>query len=317
MTGMRDAEVCWAPECGNVPAPSRGSRPSKYCSGRCRVKAVRRNGGTAPSEPYPPLEPWPTPLHQDAPGVTVAEQSEQQPAADVISGATGATAGRSSSDAAGKARKERRDSVQPPAVAMATAGKASAPTAPPQGAAVPPETAASTPRAQPGRKLRDGGVVPAGGVHAPSGSAGPGTPTATDTGASDPTGAASDGTAAALAEAPAASVTQLHVTVTEDATVPVKIVVHPMVAQYQRDLEQMGQAGTRQGLQALAMAEKLVSSATSPAAAATISKELDRLMAALEQNTPDAQVGRDPSVAIRERTIAKLRAVAEGKQESA
>jgi hypothetical protein len=94
--------------------------------------------------------------------------------------------------------------------------------------------------------------------------------------------------------------------------VPVQIVVHPMVARYRRDLEQMGQAETRQGLQVIAMAEKLVSSATSASAAASLSKELDRLMAAMEENTPVARAQQDPSTVIRERTLAKLRAVAGG-----
>lgn len=111
--------------------------------------------------------------------------------------------------------------------------------------------------------------------------------------------------------APAATVTQLHVAVTEDATVPVKVTVHPMVAAYKRDLERHNRLETRQGQQILAMAEKLVSSATSPAAAANLSRELERLMAALEAGTTEAQVRVDPSVAIRERTIAKLRAVAD------
>lgn len=111
---------------------------------------------------------------------------------------------------------------------------------------------------------------------------------------------------------PQATVTQLHIAVTEDATVPVVVKVHPMVAQYKRDLERIGKAETRQGEQVLVMAEKLVSSATSPAAAANLSKELERLMASLEASAPEAQVSADPSAAIRERTIAKLRAVAGG-----
>jgi hypothetical protein len=245
MTGMRNADspVCWAPECGNVPPPSRGSRPSRYCSPACRVRALRRNGGTAPSEPYPPLEP--TPLQQHAASVTVAEQSEP---------------GRS--DAAGKARKARRDSVQPPAGTI-TAGTAPAPAVsdPPKGATGTPETVAR------------GG--------------------------------------AAVAPPAAAPVTHLHVAVTEDATVPVTITVHPMVAQYRRDLERMGIAETRQGLHIIAMAEKLVSSATSASAATTVSKELERLMQAAEESTPEAQISADPSVAIRERTLAKLRALAD------
>lgn len=132
-----------------------------------------------------------------------------------------------------------------------------------------------------------------------------------DAGAFDPTAAVSDGTTGALAGAPAppATVTQLHIAVTEDATIPVTITVHPMVAQYRADLERMNIADTRQGLHIIAMAEKLVSSSTSAAAATTVSKELERLMEAAEENTPAARIGRDPSAAIRERTIAKLTAV--------
>lgn len=107
-----------------------------------------------------------------------------------------------------------------------------------------------------------------------------------------------------------AKVTQLHIAVTEDATVPVVLTVNPMVAAYKADLERMGQATSRQGLQVIEMAEKLVSSATSPAAAANLSKELERLMAGLEEATPVALADRDPSQMIRERTLEKLRAVA-------
>lgn len=46
--------MCWAPECSTViPVPSRGRHP-RYCSGACRQRAVRRNGGTAPDHPYEP-----------------------------------------------------------------------------------------------------------------------------------------------------------------------------------------------------------------------------------------------------------------------
>lgn len=130
-----------------------------------------------------------------------------------------------------------------------------------------------------------------------------------DPGVSDPTGAASDGTAAAPAEAPAATVTQLHLSVTEDSTVPVKVTVHPMVAAYKADVAKLGKAGSRQGLQVIEMAEKLVSSATSPAAAANLSKELHRLMDALEESSNDALVSQDPSLIIRDRTLAKLREI--------
>lgn len=116
--------------------------------------------------------------------------------------------------------------------------------------------------------------------------------------------------AAGSAEIPAAPhSTQLHVTVTEDSTVPVAIKVHPLVARYKHDLEQIGQAETRQGLQVIQLAERLVSSATSPAASASISKELDRLLSELEQSTPAKLAERDPSLIIRQRTLEKLQAV--------
>lgn len=225
MNGMRNMTVCWAPECGNVVPPPRRGAPGRYCSSTCRVRALRRNGGKAPSEPYPPLEP----------GVTLAV-SEAPP--DVKQG------------------EPRKRSPRSRPVSQ------------------PPQTAVnSDPR---------GRTVPAGGVHAPSDSAESGTP---------------------------ATVTQLHVTVTEDSTIPVEIRVNPMVAAYRADLERIGQATSRQGLQVIEMAEKLVSSATSPAAAANLSKELERLMSAVESTSTQAQALRDPSLVIRERTLAKLRAV--------
>jgi hypothetical protein len=101
------------------------------------------------------------------------------------------------------------------------------------------------------------------------------------------------------------------VAITEDSTVPVQIKVNPMVARYRADLERMGILDTRQGLHILEMAEKLVSSSTSASAATNVSRELERLMAAAEQDSPEARVGRDPSVAIRERTIAKLQALSD------
>lgn len=84
---------------------------------------------------------------------------------------------------------------------------------------------------------------------------------------------------------------------------------HPMVASYKADLAKMGQLGTRQGLRVIETAEKFVSSATSPAATAGLSKELDRLMEELDSQSPRALADRDPSLIIRERTLAKLRAV--------
>lgn len=81
------------------------------------------------------------------------------------------------------------------------------------------------------------------------------------------------------------------------------------MGKYREDLEKLGQQGTREGLQVLQLAEKLVSSATSPAASAGLSRELKALMDGLEQNTPAAMAERDPSLIIRERTLAKLRLV--------
>jgi hypothetical protein len=272
---MRNVVTCWAPECAEQieqPATGRGRR---YHSNACKQRAFRRNGGKGPSEPYPPL--GPEPLHQDAPAVTVAAQSEQKPRSASMPLNPASAETEASSDAAGKARKERRDSVQPPAVA--TAGTAPAPTAPPQGATDSPEAVAPPP----------------------------------DTAGTDPTPAAADEPAGtpAVPAAPGGTVTQLHVAITEDATVPVQIKVNPMVARYRSDLERMGILDTRQGLHILEMAEKLVSSSTSASAATNVSRELERLMAAAEQDSPEARVGRDPSVAIRERTIAKLQALSD------
>lgn len=115
----------------------------------------------------------------------------------------------------------------------------------------------------------------------------------------------------------AATVTQLHVAVTENSTVPVEIKVHPMVAAYKADVAKLGKANDRQGLQVIEMAEKLVSSATSPAAAANLSKELERLMTALQESSNDALVSQDPSLIIRERTLAKLRAIQDAAEASA
>lgn len=84
---------------------------------------------------------------------------------------------------------------------------------------------------------------------------------------------------------------------------------HPLVGKYREDLEALGQQGTRDGLQVLQLAEKLVSMATSPAASAGLSRELKGLMDGLEQNSPQALAERDPSLIIRQRTLDKLRAV--------
>lgn len=81
------------------------------------------------------------------------------------------------------------------------------------------------------------------------------------------------------------------------------------MGKYREDLEALGQQGTRDGLQVLQLAEKLVSTATSPAASAGLSRELKGLMDGLEQNSPQALAERDPSLIIRQRTLDKLRAV--------
>lgn len=265
--------MCWAPECTNVPAPSRGTRPSRYCSPRCRVRAVRRNGGKAPTEPYPPY-----PLHQDAPAVTVAVQSER--IRDARNPLTP-----QSSDAGGKARKARRDSVHPPAV-VATAGTAPAPTAPPQGSAVPPEAADppldKAPVEQP----------PAGSDKQP--------------GVSDQLMQRPDSeglrTPPETPGYPASSPEDLD---PKAPTVPVTVPRHPMVEAYRRDLDELGQLGTREGEKILEMAGKLVSASSSPAASATISKELDRLMTELEAKTKPV-TETDGFNVIRERTLRKL-----------
>jgi hypothetical protein len=219
--------MCWSPECSTLVEQKLTGRPKLYCSATCRQRAFRRNGGKAPSEPYPPLLPadrWVPPPPKPA--------KKSPPAA--------------------RTPRKRAVRSKPPA-----------------------ETPPVSPEADGAEAGADGLVVGS---------------------------APADG---------GGTVTQLHIAVTEDATVPVVIRVHPMVAQYTADLERMGIAETRQGLHIIAMAEKLVSSATSASAATNVSKELERLMAAAEQNTPEAQIGRDPSVSIRERTIAKLRALAE------
>ena len=71
------AEMCWAPECDRVLPPPKNGRPRRYCGPPCKMRAMRRNGGTAPEVPYPPYEPLPDApaatesLHQVTPGVTV------------------------------------------------------------------------------------------------------------------------------------------------------------------------------------------------------------------------------------------------------
>lgn len=220
---MRNATVCWAPECSAVVPPPRRGIQGRYCSPAHRIKALRRNGGKAPSEPYPPFEPGDVVVPVLA-AVPTPPPSAKKPRK------------------AATRRTVKAPAVKSPAGTPETAGEA-----------------AEAPRGEPG--------------------------------------------------ASASPVTQLHVVVTEDATVPVEIKVHPMVAAYRADLDKIGQAYTRQGLQVIELAEKLVSSATSPAAAANLSKELQRLMGELEAGTLDALVNLDPSLVIRDRTLAKLRAI--------
>lgn len=204
--------VCWAPECGEpIVQPPRG-RPQRYHSNACRQKALRRNGMVAPTEPFPPLEPWATVV-------------------------------------------------------------------------APPEIPASRPLSSPasGPTARSGAAV----AHAETTAAAPAPP--------EPTISVAEHLAklAEVANPPA----------------PAPPPEHPLVGKYREDLEKLGQQGTREGLQVLQLAEKLVSSATSPAASAGLSRELKVLMDGLEQNTPAAMAERDPSLIIRERTLAKLRLV--------
>jgi len=91
----------------------------------------------------------------------------------------------------------------------------------------------------------------------------------------------------------------------DTALPPVTLVEHAMVTAYKVELEQMGQLGSRQGQKIMAMAEKLVSAATSPTAAANLSKELDRLMDDLHK-AQGAQSHQDGFSVIRQRTLHKL-----------
>lgn len=239
---MRTVTICWGPECGATIEQSGVGRTQRYHAPSCKTRAARRNGGKAPTEPYPPLEAG-EPFQARGYGKLSARLTQDAAAPTVASDAP---------------RPGRGN--QPPAAKVTTGPR--------------------------------GGPVPDDRNQARKGS-GPAAPEAES-------------------EPAPATVTQLHLAITEDATVPVEIKVHPMVAAYRTDLDRMGMTQTRKGQQVLTMAEKLVSSATSPAAAANLSRELERLMDALVQASPENQVLQDPSVAIRERTIAKLRAVQGG-----
>lgn len=260
-------DICWAPECANpLGATKPKGQPRRYCSGACRIRAIRRNGGKAPSEPYPPLAAS-TPLHQDAPGVTVAVQLEQQAAKPTrVKPAVTLAAG--GSDVAGKARKERRDSVQPPAVA--TAGTAPAPAAPPQGAAALPRVAAPTQDKAPTEQ--------------------------------PPAGTAPGAVADPAPGYPESSAEDLD---PKAPTVPIPVPKHPLVEAYRADLTALGKQDSVDGLKILEMAGKLVSASSSPAASANLSKELDRLLADLK-TAAQPKGESDPFNAIRERTLRKL-----------
>lgn len=221
--------VCWAPECGEpIVQPPRG-RPQRYHSNACRQKALRRNGMVAPTEPFPPLEPWATVV---APPEIPVSRPPSSPAA-------GPTAGHG----AAVAHAETTAAAPAPSVVPVFTER------PPLPPSAPPEPTISV--AEHLAKLAE------------------------------------------VANPPA----------------PAPPPEHPLVGKYREDLEKLGQQGTREGLQVLQLAEKLVSSATSPAASAGLSRELKALMDGLEQNTPAAMAERDPSLIIRERTLAKLRLV--------
>lgn len=111
------------------------------------------------------------------------------------------------------------------------------------------------------------------------------------------------------APGPAVRTETVTVAYTEDGSPTVPLKVHPLVARYKADLAKINQLDTRDGLEVIQLAERLVSSATSPAAAASLSRELKARIDDLERSTPEALAGRDPSLAIRERTLAKLRGV--------
>lgn len=239
------------------------------------MRAIRRNGGVSPDTPYPPLEPA-EPFKARGYGRMSARLTQD---------AAPSTVGNGSEQKADPPRRRNTPDV-------ATAGRSDA-----------VDKAASG--------LPDG--VGNGADYVPPSAGAPaGKAPASDLGpplGAPPASPEAGGAAPEQAESASATVTQLHLAVTEDSTIPVTVKVHPMVAAYKADLERMELLETRKGQQVLTMAEKLVSSATSPAAAANLSKELERLMDALVQASPENQVLRDPSVAIRERTIAKLRAV--------
>lgn len=275
---MADVVVCWGPECGAVVEQTVMGRPRRYHSPTCRTRAHRRGGGKSPEAPYPPLEPG-EPFKATGYGRPPKPKAPKPPR--LTQDAASSTVVSGSEQPAAVSTREAPADGRPGG--SDAAGKAQGT---PRDSVQPPAVATA-------------GKAPASDPASPPRAAAPGSPKSP---------------APSSEEAPSATVTQLHIAVTEDSTLPVEIKVHPMVAAYKADLEQIGLLETRKGQQVLTMAEKLVSSATSPAAAANLSKELERLMDSLVQDAPENQVLRDPSVAIRERTIAKLRAVQGGQE---
>lgn len=91
---MTDVE-CWAPECAvSIPVPPRGRHP-KYCSGACRQRAVRRNGGKAPSTPYVTV-----------PGAVTSPPVRSVPPAGAVAGTTAP---------ASKPKRKTKRPAKPPA----------------------------------------------------------------------------------------------------------------------------------------------------------------------------------------------------------
>ena len=82
VTAMADDVVmCWAPECAELLPPSKSGRPRRYHSPACKMRAMRRNGGTAPDTPYPPFAAPPAPKLDtvESRGVTVKARRQAKP----------------------------------------------------------------------------------------------------------------------------------------------------------------------------------------------------------------------------------------------
>jgi hypothetical protein len=265
---------CWAPECSvSIPVPPRGRHP-KYCSGACRQRAVRRNGGKAPSEPYN------TGLHQNAPAATVVAGPEtgsrrgkppegrRGPDADVLGGDTA---------------NVTRNVTPPP---LAGGGKAGSP----DHVDGPPEHGPQY-------------VQPPGDEKGPSTAAPSAPPAATFSDVPSPVGesAAKGGYSVATGDSPPAP--DAPPASPEQAAPTLSIVPPPSVPDPPEaapepppptafylsvvaELESIGQHQSRKGLQALAIVSRIESPNTSAAAIGTLSKELDRFLDEIKHAAP-------------------------------